>query len=201
MRVKHFPAVFVLANMISGPLLGTYTAMWLVLFGFLTSWIHLRFFRISEITSAATGGEGVSMVGDASDTFSFVAFFPDAMHPYLSPVCDGIYSILVQLRLCTPFSDEAIEAGNEGAASRSGSLPNIMDSRGGGGGGGGRRAEAERRRALALRALNQRLDAGASGRGPGSTVTNVQVSLNTDPSSKPASESAGPAPPAKEAQA
>jgi hypothetical protein len=198
MRVKHFPAVFVLANMVSGPILGTYTAMWLVLFGFLTSWIHLRFFRISEITSSATGGEGASMVGDASDTFSFVAFFPDATHPYLSPVCDAIYSILVQLRVCTPFSDEAIEAGNEGAASRSGSLPGIMDGRSGGGGGGGRRAEAERRRALALRALNQRLDAGITGRGPGSAVTNVQVSLNTEPTPKPAGDATHPP---KEAQA
>jgi hypothetical protein len=201
MRVKHFPAVFVLANMISGPVLGTYTAMWLVLVGFLTSWIHLRFFRISEITSAATGGEGASMVGDASDTFSFVAFFPDAMHPYLSPICDAIYSVLVQLRVCTPFSDEAIEAGNEGAASRSGSLPGLMDGRSGGGMGGGRRAEAERRRALALRALNQRLDAGTSGRGPGSAVTSVQVSLNTDPVSKPAGDAVSTSQPAKEAQA
>jgi hypothetical protein len=139
------------------------------------------------------------MIGDASDTFSFVAFFPDAMHPYLSPVCDAIYSLLVQLRVCTPFSDEAIEAGNEGAASRSGSLPGIMDGRSSGG--GGRRAEAERRRALALRALNQRLDAGTSGRNPASAVTNVQVSLNTDPISKTASDAVSTTHPPKEAQA
>ncbi|EME87795.1 uncharacterized protein MYCFIDRAFT_110607, partial [Pseudocercospora fijiensis CIRAD86] len=161
MRIKHFPAVFVLANMLSGPLLGTDTALWLSLFGFFTSWIYLRFFRISEITSTATGGDATIMKGDASDTFAFVAFFPDAIHPFLAPVCDTIYTILVQLRLCTPFSDEAIEAGNENAASRSeGGLPSIMDGRGG----GGRRAEAERRRALALKALDQRLNAAAASR-------------------------------------
>ena len=55
--------------------------------------------------------------------------------------------------------------------------------------GGARRAEAERRRALALKALDQRLMAastrgGGGGGGalstPGSAVTNVQVSLNVD---------------------
>lgn len=170
MRIKHFPAVFVLANMLSGPLLGTDTALWLSFFGFLTSWIYLRFFRISEITSTATGGEGSVMKGDASDTFSFVAFFPDVLHPVLSPMSDAIWAILVQMRLCTPFSDEAIEAGNESAASRSeAGLPSIMNSRGGG---GGRRAEAERRRALALKALDQRLNAAAATRGtsPGAPV-------------------------------
>lgn len=177
MRIKHFPAVFVLANMLSGPLLGTDTALWLSLFGFLTSWLYLRFFRISEISTAATGGDATIMKGDASDTFAFVAFFPDAMHPFLSPVCDTIHSTLVQLHVCTPFSDEAIEAGNESAASRSeGGLPSIMDGRGG----EGRRAEAERRRALALKALDQRLNAAAAGRTTTAPVTTVQATLSGD---------------------
>ncbi|KAI7511318.1 DUF1751-domain-containing protein [Hortaea werneckii] len=160
-RVKHFPALFTLANIISGPLLGTDTALWLSLFGFLTSWIYLRFFRVAEIGDGGESGEGVvSMKGDASDTFSFVSFFPDFAHPLLSPICDTIYTTLVQLKLCTPFSSEAIEAGNQSAQSRSEGLPGIMD--GSGGNGGGRRAEAERRRALALKALDQRLSAQAA---------------------------------------
>lgn len=180
MRIKHFPAAFVIANMLSGPLLGTDTALWLSLFGFTTSWVYLRFFRISEISSAATGGEATVMKGDASDTFAFVAFFPDAIHPILAPICDGVYSILVQLRLCTPFSDEAIGVGNENAASRSeAGLPSIMNSKGGGG--GGRRAEAERRRALALKALDQRLNnATAPGRSGNPPITTVQATLATD---------------------
>lgn len=177
MRVKHFPAVFVLANIFSGPILGTYTAMWLSLFGFLSSWIYLRFFRISEIMSATTGSEGVTMRGDASDTFSFVAFFPDVLHPYLSPVADAVYKALVQVRVLKPFSEEAIEVGNESAQSRSEGLPNIMDTRAGSG--GVRRAEAERRRALALKALDQRLNAAASNRAS-TPVTSVQVSLNVE---------------------
>ncbi|KAK3675141.1 hypothetical protein LTR78_005075 [Recurvomyces mirabilis] len=166
-RIKHFPALFTLANIISGPLLGTDTALWLSLFGFLTGWIYLRFFRITEITTAsATGGEGSTMKGDASDTFAFVAFWPDIMQPYLAPVCDGIYDTLVAVKVCTPFSEEAIEAGNEGAASRSEGLPSIMDGRGG----SGRRAEAERRRALALKALDQRLNSAAANRTAGAPV-------------------------------
>lgn len=178
-RIKHFPAIFVLANMISGPLLGTDTAFWLSLTGFLTSWIYLRFFRIAEITSSsATGGEGATMKGDASDTFAFVAFFPDAMHPFLTPICDGIYNTMVQLGVCTPFSTEAIEVGNENAAARSEGLPSIMNGRGGG---GGRRAEAERRRALALKALDQRLNAAAANRTTSNPPSEAAVRMPTEP--------------------
>jgi hypothetical protein len=97
-RIKHFPALFVLANMLSGPLLGTDTATWLAMFGFLTGWLYLRFYRISDIgaTGAATGGEGGRMQGDPSETFSFVSFFPDILHPVLAPICDSVYDTLVQ---------------------------------------------------------------------------------------------------------
>lgn len=170
--------------MISGPLLGTDTAFWLSLTGFLTSWIYLRFYRISEITTgAATGGEGAILKGDASDTFSFVAFFPDALHPVLSPICDGVWNAMLALRICAPFSDEAIEAGNEDAASRSDGLPRHMDGRGG----GGRRAEAERRRALALKALDQRLNAATANRGSGNASAGTAVGV---PSEEPADEGA-----------
>lgn len=180
-RIKHFPTIFVAANILSGPLLGTDTASWLAFFGFFVSWIYLRFYRTSEISSSATGGEGATMKGDASDTFAFVAFFPDAVHPFLAPVCDSVYSTLVQMRLCSSFSDEAIEAGNESAAARGEGLPSTMNARGGAG--GGRRAEAERRRALALKALDQRLNAAAASRGagaPAARVTNITPSVTGD---------------------
>lgn len=178
MRIKHFPAVFVLANMISGPLLGTDTAFWLSLLGFLTSWLYLRFFRISDISNATTGGQDTTIKGDASETFSFTAFFPDFMHPVLSPICDGVYHLLVQLRVCTPFSEEDIEAGNESAASRAeGGLPSFE----GRDGGSGRRAEAERRRAIALKALDQRLNATAASRSANvPPVTAVQATSSPD---------------------
>lgn len=149
--------------MLSGPLLGTDTATWLAMFGFLTGWLYLRFYRISDIgaTESATGGEGSRMQGDPSETFAFVSFFPDVFHPILAPICDATYDVLVQLKLCAPFSDSAIETATENAVSRSeGGLPSLMNQ----GGGGGKRAEAERRRALALKALDQRLNAAAVSR-------------------------------------
>jgi hypothetical protein len=164
-RIKHFPALFVLANMLSGPLLGTDTAFWLAMFGFLTGWLYLRFYRISDIGATAESGSatGGVMKGDPSETFTFVSFFPDVFHPVLAPICDSVFGALVQLRLCTPFSDSAVETATENAASRSnGGLPSIMNQPSGGG--GGKRAEAERRRALALKALDQRLNAAAANR-------------------------------------
>lgn len=104
------------------------------------------------------------MKGDPSETFAFVSFFPDVFHPVLAPICDSVFNALVQLKLCTPFSDSAVETATENAASRSeGGLPSIMNQPGGSGG-GGKRAEAERRRALALKALDQRLNAAAVSR-------------------------------------
>jgi hypothetical protein len=175
-RIKHFPALFVLANMLSGPLIGTDTATWLAMFGFLTGWLYLRFYRISDIgaTESATGGV---MKGDPSETFAFVSFFPDVFHPVLAPACDSVFEALVQMRLCTPFSDAAVETATESAASRSeGGLPSIMNQ----GGGGGKRAEVERRRALALKALDQRLNAAAMSRS-----ANAPVVASEDPEAVP----------------
>lgn len=169
--------------MLSGPLLGTDTATWLSLFGFLTGWIYLRFFRISDIGAEARAEEGEEgewrvMMGDPSETFSFVSFFPDFIHPFLSPVCDAVYGLLVQIKLCSPFADRDVQSATQNAAARSqgaadGGLPGIMQ-------GGGRRAEAERRRALALRALDQRLNAAAAGRESTTATAAPQSSAGGD---------------------
>ncbi len=137
-------------------------------FGFFTAWIYLRFYRISPSLSSTATGDGSVIRGDASDTFSFAHFFPEPIQTPVGALSDSIYNTLVSLKVCIPFSDRDIDAGNEQASARAeGGLPSIMTSngRGGRGGGGATRAEAERRRALALEALNQRLNAAAS-RGP-----------------------------------
>ncbi|KAL6711305.1 hypothetical protein ACN47E_005836 [Coniothyrium glycines] len=163
MRVKHFPAIFLLANTISGIILGTETAMFLAYFGFLTAWVYLRFFRVSPSLSSAATGDGSIIKGDASDTFAFAHFFPEPIQTPVGALADGVYSTLVSLRVCTPFSDQDIDAGNEQASARAeGGLPSIMNPNNRGGRGGGTRAEAERRRALALKALDQRLHAAAT---------------------------------------
>lgn len=166
MRVKHFPAIFLLVNTISGIVLGTETAMFLAWFGFFTAWIYLRFYRISPSLSSAATGDGSIIRGDASDTFAFAHFFPEPMQAPIGTLGEQIYNTLIILNVCTPFSAEDIDAGNEQASARAeGGLPSIMNPNSRGGKGGGSRAEAERRRALALKALDQRLHAAAA-RGP-----------------------------------
>lgn len=163
MRIKHFPAIFLLANTISGLLLGTETAMFLAWFGFFTAWIYLRFYRVSPSISSAATGDGSVIRGDASDTFSFAHFFPEPLQTPMASIADQVYNTLVSVKLCTPFSAEDIDAGNEQASARAeGGLPSIMNPNSRGGKGGTTRAEAERRRALALKALDQRLHAAAS---------------------------------------
>lgn len=165
MRVKHFPAIFLVANTISGALFGTETATFLSWFGFFTAWIYLRFYRLSPSLSSTSTGEDSFVRGDASDTFSFAHFFPEPLQTPVGLFADQVYNALVAVRLCTPFSHEAIDAGNEQAMARAeGGLPSLMNPlrRSGSGRGGSRREEAERRRALALKVLDQRLQAAAT---------------------------------------
>lgn len=137
--------------------------MFLAWFGFFTAWVYLRFYRISPSMTSAATGDGSVIKGDASDTFAFAHFFPEPIQAPIGQVADQVYNTLVALRVCTPFSAEDIDAGNEQASARAeGGLPSIMNPNGRGGKGGATRAEAERRRALALKALDQRLHAAAS---------------------------------------
>lgn len=164
-RVKHFPAIFLLANTISGVLFGTDTAAVLSWLGLLTSWTYLRFYKHQpDLTGTSTDGLGLK--GDASETFTFASFFPDVMQPPIAFVADQVYALLVALKVITPFSAEDIASGNEHAIARGqAGLPSLLNNTGGGARGMAKREEAERRRALALRALDQRLQA-ATGKGP-----------------------------------
>lgn len=170
-RVKHFPAIFLLANTLSGVIFGTETALLLAWFGFLTSWTYLRFYkRQPDLSSASTGDTG-GIRGDASETFAFAYFWPDVVHGPVAAISDVIYNALVALRICTPFSAEEVEASNEQATARGeGGLPSLLN-QGGRRGASGKREEAERRRALALKALDQRLHAATANKAP--TTGNV----------------------------
>ncbi|SLM33387.1 Protein of unknown function DUF1751, integral membrane, eukaryotic [Lasallia pustulata] len=162
-RVKHFPGIFLLGNTLSGVIIGTDTAMVLSWLGFLTSWIYLRFYkRQPDLSGASTGGHGPR--GDASETFAFAYFWPDLLQPGVATIADNVYNAFMALGICTPFSAEAIESSNEQAMARGeGGLPSLLN-QGGRRGGGGKREEAERRRALALKALDQRLQAATANR-------------------------------------
>jgi membrane associated rhomboid family serine protease len=162
MRVKHFPALFLLLNSISGLVLGTDTAAVMSWLGLLTAWTYLRFYKTQpDMSSSTTGGR--ELKGDASETFAFAMFFPDIVQPPIAFVCDQIYVLLTNLKICTPFSNDDIISGNEQAAARGeAGLPHLLNNATRGGRGSGKREEAERRRALALKALDQRLSAASS---------------------------------------
>ena len=173
MRVKHFPAVFLALNTISGLLFGTDTALLLAWYGLLTSWVYLRFYKHQpDLSGTSTGSQGFK--GDASETFAFATFFPDVVQPPINLVCSKIFDLLCTIRLCTPFSDEAIASGNEQAAARGeAGLPHLTSQ---GRGSRGKREEAERRRALALKALDQRLNAASSRPAPAMPITAASAS-------------------------
>ncbi|KAL2001474.1 hypothetical protein VTN02DRAFT_1710 [Thermoascus thermophilus] len=177
MRVKHFPALFLLLNTIGGIVFGTDTAALLAWLGLLTSWTYLRFYKYQpDLSGTSTSGLGIK--GDASETFAFATFFPDAIQPPIAFVADRIYTALVTLRICTPFSAEDIASGNQQALARGeAGLPSFLNN--GRGASGmrpiGKREEAERRRALALKALDQRLQAAAASRAQSQPSASQQV--------------------------
>ncbi|RJE18216.1 Rhomboid family [Aspergillus sclerotialis] len=184
MRVKHFPALFLLLNSISGVVLGTDTAAVLSWLGLLTSWTYLRFFkRQPDLSGTSTSGQGIK--GDASETFAFACLFPDVIQPPIAFVADQIYVLLVSLKICTPFSEEDIESGNQQVLARGeAGLPSLLNNRTAGRG-MGKREEAERRRALALKALDHRLQAAAAGRAQSQPAASNQQPQNQTQAATP----------------
>ncbi|OQD65260.1 hypothetical protein PENPOL_c006G00984 [Penicillium polonicum] len=163
MRVKHFPALFLLLNTISGLVIGTDTAAIISWLGILTSWTYLRFYKRQPDLTGTSSGTGIK--GDASETFAFACLFPDVMQPPIAFVADHIYSLLVTAKLLTPFSQDDIASGNELVLARGeAGLPTLLNNQRGGARGAGKREEAERRRAVALKALDRRLQAATVGR-------------------------------------
>jgi membrane associated rhomboid family serine protease len=162
-RVKHFTAIFLVVNTISGVFYFTTGPAVLSWLGFFASWTYLRFYKPQPDLTGTGSGAGTAR-GDASDTFAFAYFWPDVVHAPIALGADKVFNLLVLLQICTPFSQEEIESSNQDANARSeGGLPNIMNP-GPRRGGGGKREDTERRRALALKALDQRLQAATAGR-------------------------------------
>ena len=175
-RVKHFPAIFLVANTVSGVVLHTSIAATLCWVGFFASWTYLRFYKIQpDLTGTSTGGK--ELRGDASETFAFAYFWPDVLHGPISAVSNTIYSLLVTAKMLSPFTDEDVQLSNEQATSRGESaLPSLMNPTGRQGG-RGKREEAERRRALALKALDQRLQAASAARNQQPAPTSQVISI------------------------
>ncbi|KAG8211454.1 Rhomboid family [Trichophyton interdigitale] len=178
-RVKHFPAIFLLLNFIGALFLGTDVAFHLSWLGLLISWTFLRFFKYQpDLSGTSTSGRGIK--GDASDTFAFACFFPDAIQPPINFVAERIFAILVAVRICTPFSAEDVASGNEQVLARGeAGLPSLLNNNVRGTPRSGKREEAERRRALALKALDQRLQSASSNRAAQQAAASAAPSSQT----------------------
>ncbi len=145
LRVPRFPLLYlgVVTLLALTPILSI-ASFWLAVFGFLTSWTYLRFYK--TVFPDLDSSQSASLRGDASETFAFAEFFPAPLKPAVAAVADQIFEVMVAMRLCTPFSQADMSAARGENFLQRGTP-------------GSARAEAERRRAIALRALDQRLHA------------------------------------------
>ncbi|QEU59814.1 hypothetical protein KDRO_C03360 [Kluyveromyces lactis] len=110
---------------------------------FFTCYFYLRFYQ--RLPASITEDAEFEVVGDASETFQLIYFFPDLVKPVLEPIFDYLYQkLIVDWRIATPFRVYDIEQANILAQKR-GAKPVE-----------GSEAE-ERRKKLALQVLEERL--------------------------------------------
>lgn len=64
-------------------------------YGLLVSWFYLRFVQYHPSNN---------LRGDFSPAFDFASFFPKLLKPFVSTVCNAIYSLFVRLHLFSPNS-------------------------------------------------------------------------------------------------
>ncbi|GJE85820.1 eukaryotic integral membrane protein [Phanerochaete sordida] len=134
-RVKTLPMAYVTLSTVMC-ILG-FQCPWIVIqFGWLVSWVWLRFYKKN---SDAMGGSPT--YGDRSETFALVAWFPPFVHKPITFLGNTVHGLATRFHLI-PLGNADIEAGGYSQ------VP------------GGTRAEAERRRAMALKALDQRMAGG-----------------------------------------
>ncbi|KAJ3416511.1 hypothetical protein HDV05_001248 [Chytridiales sp. JEL 0842] len=142
-RVKHFPSIIIAVVFVLFAVGIVHVTFYEVFFGVLVSWIHIRFFKVQD-----------GIRGDRSETFAFASFFPQALHPFIIPVSNSTFNFLVKMNIFPPLSAvppaSAINSTSTMSELESGKfLPKPLP--------GSEMADAERRRAIALRALDLRL--------------------------------------------
>ncbi|KAH9486512.1 Transmembrane protein 115 [Psilocybe cubensis] len=144
-RVKSLPMAYLTLSTVLC-FLGLQCPWIIIQFGWFVGWVYLRFYK----KNPGEGSGGVDTYGDRSETFSLVSWFPPFMHYPLTIGGNFVYSLANRFHLI-PSSASDVELGGYGQ------VP------------GTTRAEAERRRAMALKALDQRVANNSSPVGSGST--------------------------------
>ncbi|KIM47757.1 hypothetical protein M413DRAFT_439425 [Hebeloma cylindrosporum] len=154
-RVKSLPLAYLTLSTVL--CIVGFQCPWIIIqFGWFVGWIYLRFYKKNLGESVG----GVDTYGDRSETFSLISWFPPFMHYPLTHLGNFVYSLANRFHLI-PSSGADVELGGYGQ------VP------------GTARAEAERRRAMALKALDQRL---ANNSSPvGSHSTNAVPSQSRSP--------------------
>ncbi|KAG7099595.1 hypothetical protein E1B28_001425 [Marasmius oreades] len=151
-RVKTLPMAYLGLSTVF-TILG-FQCPWIIIqFGWFVSWIYLRFYK--KNTNDTVGG--MDTYGDRSETFSLLSWFPPFVHPVLSVLANFVHSWAVRLRLIPSHGGDLENGGYS-------PLP------------GNSRAEAERRRAMALKALDQRL---ANSNPPSNSQTSTSAAPQT----------------------
>lgn len=153
-QVKNLPMAYVTLSTVLC-LLGVLSPWILIQFGWLLSWVYLRFVKYND---------AAGFRGDRSETFAFVNWFPPFLHTPIGLASNFAHGIFTRLHLIQPWEYTDLESGN--------ALNAGLTAAAAGGGGqsaaaatpftpsGPPRAEAERRRAMALKALDQKMASG-----------------------------------------
>ncbi|KAF8506755.1 DUF1751-domain-containing protein [Russula emetica] len=130
-RVKTLPMAYVTFSTVMC-IIGFQCPFIVIQFGWLVSWIWLRFYKKNSSETLAGG----PIYGDRSETFALVNSFPPFLHTPITLLGNIIYKYASRFHLI-PSAGADLEA-------------NLSQP-------GSARAEAERRRAMALKALDQRV--------------------------------------------
>ncbi|CAA7265917.1 unnamed protein product [Cyclocybe aegerita] len=146
-RVKSLPMAYLTLSTVL--CIVGFQCPWIIIqFGWFVGWVYLRFYKKNPGESVGGG----DTYGDRSETFSLISWFPPFMHFPLTLLGNFVYSWANRLHLI-PTSGSDVELGGYAP------VP------------GNARAEAERRRAMALKALDQRVANNSSPVGSNSTNT------------------------------
>ncbi|KAI0308157.1 DUF1751-domain-containing protein [Multifurca ochricompacta] len=142
-RVKTLPMAYVTLSTVMC-IVGFQCPFIVIQFGWFVSWIWLRFYK-KNTSETLSGGP---TYGDRSETFALVNSFPPFLHTPITFLANTTHKYASQFHLI-PSAGADLEANHTQLGST--------------------RAEAERRRAMALKALDQRLA------NPANTSSTVQA--------------------------
>jgi len=146
-RVKTLPMAYLTLSTVL--CIVGFQCPWIIIqFGWFVGWIYLRFYKKNSGESVG----GVDTYGDRSETFSLTSWFPPFLHKPLTMLGNFVFDLATRFHLI-PASSSDVEIGSYSQ------VP------------GTARAEAERRRAMALKALDQRLANSSSPVGSHSPAT------------------------------